>query len=96
MFKAQQLQFFLVTSQILDGDRSFCGYKTFLNESIFPYIWQNICTDIALPSSAAWMDKKVFIYLLVCLCFSCCFGVFARTNEAFLIFTMARGMFLCS
>ena len=36
-FKAQQLQFFLVTSQLLVSDSSCCGYKIFLNDCMFSF-----------------------------------------------------------
>ena len=38
-FKALQLQFFLVTSQLLVFDSSCCGYKIFLNDCMFSYFW---------------------------------------------------------
>lgn len=71
-FKTQQLQFFLVTSQLLVFDSSFCCYKTFLNDCVFPYFGQDIWSWVGwfYPAfSAAWRDKKLFIYLLVCLGF---------------------------
>lgn len=86
-FKTQQLQFFLVTSQLLVFDSSFCCYKTFLNDCVFPYFGKDIWSwvDWFYPAfSAAWRDKKLFIYLLVCLGF---FFLIETVECSFLFFS---------
>ena len=69
-FKAQQLQFFLVTSQLLVSDSSCCGYKIFLNDFMFSFgkTFDLRWTGLTLAPLLAWIDKKVFLHFFILCC----------------------------